>query len=307
MGVLVVIPARFASARYLRKPLVDLRGATREAKSLIHRSWDAAMAVTGVDRVVIATDDDRIKDAAEAFGADVINLVVGHLYRPSSRLRRRLCCIFRFGQVLKTPWRNGLRNLMMLHRLTCCLGSLKRHCVDWKRSHVGHRSFTVIRHPVARAHAAFCDKILPTGEGSYVGIRKMLSQQFKLNLPSKMPDGGYSDADHKQAFLGFLKFVKSNLGGQTAVRVDSHWATQATALQGFADFVTPDMVLREDRLGDDLGILAATVGKNTMPLLAEQTDPYADRLMSIYDADIEAAVLDVYQRDYDAFGFGAYA
>ncbi|MDG1409068.1 MAG: hypothetical protein P8Q50_15005 [Octadecabacter sp.] len=57
---------------------------------------------------------------------------------------------------------------------------------DWKRSHVGHRSFTVIRHPVARAHAAFCDKILPTGEGSYVGIRKMLSQQFKLNLPSKI-------------------------------------------------------------------------------------------------------------------------
>lgn len=129
MGVLVVIPARFASARYLRKPLVDLRGATGEAKSLIHRSWDAAMAVTGVDRVVIATDDDRIKDAAEAFGADVINLVVGYLYRPSSRLRRRLCCIFRFGQVLKTQWRNGLRNLMMLHRLTCCLGSLKRHCV----------------------------------------------------------------------------------------------------------------------------------------------------------------------------------
>jgi 3-deoxy-manno-octulosonate cytidylyltransferase (CMP-KDO synthetase) len=80
MGVLVVIPARFASVRYLRKPLVDLRGATGEAKSLIHRSWDAAMAVTGVDRVVIARDDDRIKDAAEAFGADVINLVVGYLY-----------------------------------------------------------------------------------------------------------------------------------------------------------------------------------------------------------------------------------
>jgi 3-deoxy-manno-octulosonate cytidylyltransferase (CMP-KDO synthetase) len=55
MGVLVIIPARFASARYLGKPLVDLRGATGEAKSLIHRSWDAAMAVTGVDGVVIAT------------------------------------------------------------------------------------------------------------------------------------------------------------------------------------------------------------------------------------------------------------
>ena len=129
MGVLVVIPARFASARYLRKPLVDLRGATGEAKSLIHRSWDAVMAVTGVDRVVIATDDDRIKDAAEACGADVINLVVGPLYRPSSRLRRRPYYTFQFGRVPKTPWRNGLRNLMMSHRLTCCQGSRKRHCV----------------------------------------------------------------------------------------------------------------------------------------------------------------------------------
>lgn len=72
MGVLVVIPARFASSRYPGKPLVELRGVGGEAKSLIQRSWDAAMAVTGVDRVVVATDDDRIKGAAEAFGAEVV-------------------------------------------------------------------------------------------------------------------------------------------------------------------------------------------------------------------------------------------
>ena len=72
MGVLVVIPARFASTRYPGKPLVELRGATGEAKSLIQRSWDAAMSVKGVDKVVVATDDERIKSAAEAFGAEVI-------------------------------------------------------------------------------------------------------------------------------------------------------------------------------------------------------------------------------------------
>jgi len=72
MGVLVVIPARFASTRYPGKPLVELRGATGVSKSLIQRSWDAAMDVTGVDRVVVATDDDRIKAAAEAFGAEVV-------------------------------------------------------------------------------------------------------------------------------------------------------------------------------------------------------------------------------------------
>jgi len=72
MATLVVIPARYASTRYPGKPLVELRGASGEAKSLIRRSWDAAIAVQGVDRVVVATDDDRIKDAAEAFGAEVV-------------------------------------------------------------------------------------------------------------------------------------------------------------------------------------------------------------------------------------------
>jgi 3-deoxy-manno-octulosonate cytidylyltransferase (CMP-KDO synthetase) len=71
MPVLLVIPARYASTRYPGKPLAELRGATGEARSLIRRSWDAAMQVAGVDRVVVATDDDRIAAAARGFGAEV--------------------------------------------------------------------------------------------------------------------------------------------------------------------------------------------------------------------------------------------
>ncbi len=48
-----------------------MRGATGEARSLVRRTWDAAGAVAGVDRVVIATDDARIAHDAEAFGAEV--------------------------------------------------------------------------------------------------------------------------------------------------------------------------------------------------------------------------------------------
>ena len=72
MATLIVIPARYASTRYPGKPLVELRGASGQAKSLIRRSWDAAMGVQGVDRVVVATDDQRIKDHAEGFGAEVV-------------------------------------------------------------------------------------------------------------------------------------------------------------------------------------------------------------------------------------------
>lgn len=71
MSVVIVIPARYASTRYPGKPLVDLRGAGGEARSLIRRSWDAAMAVPGVDRVIVATDDSRIADHAAGFGAEV--------------------------------------------------------------------------------------------------------------------------------------------------------------------------------------------------------------------------------------------
>lgn len=72
MSVLIVIPARYASSRYPGKPLAELTGATGEKRTLIERSWLAAMQVSGVGRVVVATDDDRIKTVAEGFGAEVV-------------------------------------------------------------------------------------------------------------------------------------------------------------------------------------------------------------------------------------------
>lgn len=72
MSVIIVIPARYASTRYPGKPLAHLRGVSGLSKSLIQRSWEAAIQVKGVDRVVVATDDDRIKTAVETLGAEVV-------------------------------------------------------------------------------------------------------------------------------------------------------------------------------------------------------------------------------------------
>lgn len=72
MSTLIVIPARYASTRYPGKPLVQLRGASGQSASLIERSWRAARAVSGPTRVVVATDDARIAEASEAFGAEVV-------------------------------------------------------------------------------------------------------------------------------------------------------------------------------------------------------------------------------------------
>lgn len=72
MKTAILIPARFASSRYPGKPLVELRGSSGQAKSLIQRSFEAARRVEGAASVHVVTDDERIADAAASFGAPII-------------------------------------------------------------------------------------------------------------------------------------------------------------------------------------------------------------------------------------------
>lgn len=72
MGNVIFIPARYKSVRFPGKPLQPLKGATGETRSLIERSWRAAMAVDVIDDVYVLTDDTRIHDAATKFGAKVL-------------------------------------------------------------------------------------------------------------------------------------------------------------------------------------------------------------------------------------------
>ena len=166
---------------------------------------------------------------------------------------------------------------------------------QWKRGRPGHRSFAVLRHPVARAHAAFVDRVL---SGSMPELRGMLARNYKVDLPETGAEFTNTDA-HRAAFVGFLRFVKLNLGGQTGFRVDAHWASQTAVLQGFAQFQGPDHVLREDRLAEGLAYLAADVGTHCPPI--EQTQ--MPTLLTIYDTEVEATTRGAYARDYMGFGF----
>lgn len=62
----VVIPARYASSRFPGKPLITLHG-----KPMLQWVYSAALS-SGACEVVIATDDQRIKAAAQAFSANVV-------------------------------------------------------------------------------------------------------------------------------------------------------------------------------------------------------------------------------------------
>jgi len=71
-SVAIVIPARYKSTRYPGKPLASIRGCSGTDKPLIQRSFEAAMGIQAGLPVHVATDDKRIADVAEGFGAPVI-------------------------------------------------------------------------------------------------------------------------------------------------------------------------------------------------------------------------------------------
>lgn len=65
-AVLGVIPARYGASRFPGKPLAKLWG-----KPMLQHVWERARAAQGLDELVVATDDDRIAEAARGFGASV--------------------------------------------------------------------------------------------------------------------------------------------------------------------------------------------------------------------------------------------
>ncbi len=62
-----VIPARFGSSRLEGKPLANIAG-----KSMIQRVYEQAQLSSVVTRTVVATDDERIIRAVEAFGGEAL-------------------------------------------------------------------------------------------------------------------------------------------------------------------------------------------------------------------------------------------
>jgi 3-deoxy-manno-octulosonate cytidylyltransferase (CMP-KDO synthetase) len=66
MKIIAVIPARYASTRLPGKPLVSLAG-----KPMIQRVWERVRKAASISEVVVATDDERIRQAVEGFGGKV--------------------------------------------------------------------------------------------------------------------------------------------------------------------------------------------------------------------------------------------
>ncbi|MEM8978715.1 MAG: nodulation protein NodH [Pseudomonadota bacterium] len=170
----------------------------------------------------------------------------------------------------------------------------------WKKLQVHHRSFCLLAHPLERAHDVFCDKIL---SGEFGKIRQILIGTHGLVLPKTGSLEGYGLADHAQNFERFLLFLKRNLGGQTALRVDAHWASQVSVVQGFAQFAPLDLICRPATLAGDCAYLSSVLGLENIPIRPVPPLPQPFSLEEIYNAKLESVVRAAYPRDYATFGF----
>jgi 3-deoxy-manno-octulosonate cytidylyltransferase (CMP-KDO synthetase) len=67
LGIVALIPARFGSTRLPGKPLSNIHG-----KPMVQRVYERVCQATRVDRVLVATDDERIARAVAGFGGEVV-------------------------------------------------------------------------------------------------------------------------------------------------------------------------------------------------------------------------------------------
>lgn len=73
MKTLVIIPARYASTRFPGKPLARIGG-----RPMIEHVWRGVAKIDAIEEAIVATDDERIADAVEAFGGQVMMTRADH-------------------------------------------------------------------------------------------------------------------------------------------------------------------------------------------------------------------------------------
>ena len=173
----------------------------------------------------------------------------------------------------------------------------------WREAHPGQRSFTVLRHPLVRAHAAWCDFL---DKDWMPELRPYLKRVHKFELPPKGQKRFATEAEHRAGFMVFLELIKHIHAGRTELRTPPQLATQLATINGFSQVQGPDFLLREDRLEAGLAFLCAEAGIDMLPIAAP-TETHSYELTAIYGPDMEKAAREAYGRDYTAFGFENWA
>lgn len=167
-------------------------------------------------------------------------------------------------------------------------GMTQKTLRPWLRAHPRFASVAILRHPLLRAHDAFGR--MQRGRGPWANtLRRKLANQHGVDL----------EGDPAAAFAAFLRFLRANLGGQSAMPVAPEWATQSALLAGMAQAVLPQRLVREEEATE---ALAALAGRDVPPF----AQPDRDALEAVMSEEAERICQQAYRRDYLGFGFAPF-
>ncbi|MEL6601180.1 MAG: nodulation protein NodH [Pseudomonadota bacterium] len=185
---------------------------------------------------------------------------------------------------------------------------------DWQLERPDHATFTIVRHPVARAYDVFERRILPGGARDFPVVRAYLRDVRGMQVPDDavfaagaeaLSAAGYDAAAHRAAFGVFLDYLRANLNGQTPHRIDGRWAPQHRFVEGFSRVTPLTLVEQEERVVKAAAYLRTATGQDDIRNAALRNGRAAYRfpLAEIWSENVEAFTRAVYGRDYLAFGF----
>jgi hypothetical protein len=130
--------------------------------------------------------------------------------------------------------------------------------------------FTATRAPLDRAYRVFMDRIFAPGRGGFPHVREALAAAHGLVLPdpavaatgsrAALEAAGHDLAAHRAAFAGFLRFVRLNLAGQTAVRTDAAWLPQVVCIAALRAVLPVTLVMGEAWMAKGGQLLRALAG-----------------------------------------------
>ncbi|MBX3102893.1 MAG: 3-deoxy-manno-octulosonate cytidylyltransferase [Bacteroidetes bacterium] len=124
MKILGVIPARWQSSRFPGKPLADVGG----GKTFLEHLYTQCKPSPLLNELVIATDDERIRQAAEGFGAKVL-MVAGNFRNGTERCWAVAEQMPQYDAVVNIQCDEFFVNAEQLNLLAACLSKVPEETI----------------------------------------------------------------------------------------------------------------------------------------------------------------------------------
>jgi hypothetical protein len=165
--------------------------------------------------------------------------------------------------------------------------------------------FTFVRDPASRAYSAFVEKVWATGPYSFPRIRRILGRSHGFTLPP-LEEGGASQAEVRDGFRRFLRFVARNVAGQTHLPPNAHWIPQSKRIREASAHDLVGFIGRLENFAEDMSYILRKAGWDDLSITTQRFNegprpPFA--IEEIMDAESAQLLAEIYHDDYSVFDY----